>query len=378
MKIEQSQWTEATGWTDSPHGGLGGTAALVVVFGSTKLLADAPVMAHIRASYPQATLVGCSTAGEIMGQNVTDDTVTVTAIRLESTPIEVRSVKVGDHASSKDAGQALAAALPQKGLKHVLVFSDGQSVNGSELVTGLTAALPPRVHVTGGLAGDGARFKETSVLVGDRAEQGAITAVGFYGEYIQIGFGSLGGWDAFGPERLVTKSSKNVLAELEGEPALALYKKYLGPHASQLPSSGLRFPLRIRTTSGRTFVRTLLAVDELAQSLTFAGDIPEGSYARLMKANFDRLVEGAHGAAEKTHQLAGSGSPDLAILISCVGRKLVLGQRTAEEVEAVRAVLGAATSITGFYSYGEICPSAPDAGCELHNQTMTITTFTER
>ena len=175
----------------------------------------------------------------------------------------------------------------------------------------------------------------------------------------------------------MTRSHGNVLYEFDGQPALALYKKYLGEHAAGLPATGLLFPLSVRTAEGREFVRTILSVDEAQQSMTFAGDVPEGAYARLMKANVDRLVDGAQGAAKTSYEAVGATSPELAVLISCVGRKLVLKQRTEEEIEAVRSVLGSRTVLTGFYSYGEICPVVPNANCELHNQTMTITTFTE-
>jgi len=106
-------------------------------------------------------------------------------------------------------------------------------------------------------------------------------------------------------------------------------------------------------------------------------DLPEGALARFMKANFNRLVDGAYGAAKTSTEIGGS-APDLAILISCVGRKLVLQQMVEDEVESVREVLGERAVLTGFYSYGEICPSAPNASCDLHNQTMTITTLSER
>jgi hypothetical protein len=205
-----------------------------------------------------------------------------------------------------------------------------------------------------------------------------IAALGFYGNRLRVGFGSLGGWDPFGPERLITRSQGNVLYELDRRSALDLYKLYLGEHAKGLPATGLLFPLSLRMKTGETgVVRTILSVDEEEQSMTFAGDVPEGAYARLMKANFDRLIDGAIGAAQASYQALGSTSPHLAVLISCIGRKLVLRQRIEEEVEGVRDVLGDRTILTGFYSYGEICPFSTGAKCELHNQTMTITTFLE-
>ena len=189
----------------------------------------------------------------------------------------------------------------------------------------------------------------------------------------------MGGWDPFVPERKITRSSGNVLHELDGQSALALYKKYLGPQAAELPASGLLFPLSLRVREDETgIVRTILGINEEEQSITFAGDVPEGAYVRLMKANFDRLIDGASQAAQASYTTIGASSPDLAILISCVGRKLVLKQRIEEEVESVREILGDRTVLTGFYSYGEISPFSPSATCELHNQTMTITTFSER
>jgi hypothetical protein len=245
-------------------------------------------------------------------------------------------------------------------------------------VSGVTKHLPEGVTLTGGLAGDGTRMSETLVFRDNLPETNIIAALGLYGRRLKVGFGSLGGWDSFGPERLVTKSKGNVLYELDGQPALDLYKKYLGEEAKGLPATGLLFPLSVRARPGETpVVRSFLSIDEAAQSLAFAGDVPEGAYARLMKANFDRLIDGATGAAQTTHQAIGSATPDLAILISCVGRKLVLKQRIEEEVEAVRDVLGASAVLAGFYSYGEISPFTPGARCELHNQTMTITTLSE-
>jgi len=263
----------------------------------------------------------------------------------------------------------------------VLVLSDGLNVNGSELVKGLNDTLGGDVVVTGGLAGDGTDFKRTWVIKDRTPIGGYVTAIGFYGDHVKLGHGSKGGWDKFGPERLVTQSKGNVLYELDGRPALQLYKEYLGNRAAGLPATGLLFPLAIRTSTSdsKVLVRTILAVDEAAQSMTFAGDIPEGVLAQLMRANFDRLVQGASEAATlavNKQDDAATPSPTLSIAISCVGRRLVLGERTEEEIEATLDILPKGSSQVGFYSYGEISPYASGA-CDLHNQTMTLTTISE-
>jgi len=224
-------------------------------------------------------------------------------------------------------------------------------------------------------------FKKTVVGLDKLPKSGNIVLIGFYGSSIKIGYGSLGGWDNFGPERVITKSDDHVLYELDGKPALALYKEYLGEKAKDLPGSGLLFPisLKLKTKKGeKQVVRTLLAVDEKDQSMTFAGNMPKGTSARLMKANFERLIDGAEGAANMSGKGSAMKDPDLAILVSCIGRKLVLKERIEEETEAVKGSLGGKTSMIGFYSYGEISPVAPaEKQCQLHNQTMTITTFKE-
>jgi len=260
-----------------------------------------------------------------------------------------------------------------------LVLSEGLNINGSELTKGFNSHLNDKVSVTGGLAGDLANFNETVIVYNKPGVKNIVLAIGFYGPNIQIGYGSLGGWDSFGVDRLVTKSKANVLFELDGQPALALYKKYLGTHAASLPSSALLFPLSFLQSETQTpIVRTVLSIDEATGSMIFAGDIPEGYYVRLMKANFEKLIDGAIGAAEMSKTSLKGGEPDLAILISCVGRKLVMKQRVEEELEHVREVLGKTTAISGFYSYGEISPVKPfEKHCELHNQTMTITVFKE-
>lgn len=379
MKLEQAQWTSREGWAFGSSD-LAGGADLVFVFGGREPLSDPARCAELRARYPGAHLMGCSTAGEIKGTRVSDGGIVSTAVRFEHTRVLGHSVRIDEAGDSFETGRRLAAALEPEELVHAFVLSDGIKTNGSELVRGLSAALPAGVTVTGGLSGDGALFRKTLTLWnGGRAESGAVAILGFYGKRLRVGYGSVGGWDPFGPERVVTQSKGNVLYGLNGESALDLYKKYLGKHAEQLPSSALLFPLSLREGHGGAgVVRTVLSVDEAAKSMIFAGDIPQGSRVRFMKANFDRLIDGAMGAAKTSLRAAEDGGPELAILISCVGRKLILGQRIEEEVEGVREVLGPRPALAGFYSYGEISPFTPEARCELHNQTMTVTTFREQ
>lgn len=383
MKIQQKKWTLNEGWRNIGAEGYDlGDAELILIFGGNIPLKDKSKFDEIKSWYPNANIISASTAGEIVNTEVSDDSLVLTAIKFEKTKLVFVETEINNVEESEQIGKKLAEGLKKEELNHVMIFSDGLYVNGTPLVRGLLSGLPKNVSVTGGLAGDGPRFKETLVGFNDIAKPKKLICIGFYGNNIKIGYGSLGGWDAFGISRTITKSKGNILYELDGIPALSIYKEYLGDLAKDLPASGLLFPLNlhIKTDSGKEVevARTILAVDENEQSMTFAGDMPEGVVARFMKANFDRIIDGASGAANMSIEALGNNKSELAILVSCIGRKLVLKDRVEEEVEAVREKIGDQASIIGFYSYGEICPTAPtERQCQLHNQTMTITTFRE-
>lgn len=372
MKTRQWLWTASTGWQGFEP--LESPPTLVLVFGSRPALESGEALAALAQHVPADRTFGCSTAGEIANANVRDDSVVATGLWFDRSSFVSAVVSLDEADSDEARGKLLADRLPRAGLVHALVLSDGTKVNGSDLARGLTSGLPQGVGLSGGLSGDGDAMKHTVVVQAGVARANCIVLLGFCGP-IRVGTGSLGGWDAFGPTREITKSHGNVLEELDGEPALALHKRYLGRHASELPSSALLFPLFVTfKDGGAPVVRTVLNVDEEKGTMTFAGDVPQGSTAQLMRANFERIIEAGEGAAATSVR---NGKAEFAVLISCVGRKLILKQRVEEEVEAVRRVLGENVTTTGFYSYGELAPQAPETPCQLHNQTMTITTFSE-
>lgn len=353
-------------------------AQLVLIFGDRNAIKSQSVQHSINIAFPGSEIVGCTTSGEILDDNLYDDSLCLTAFQFESSKVNVHSALLNDFNSIDDTTSALSGQINQEGLKYILVLSDGQLVNGTELIKGLKSKLVDDVLITGGLAGDGTRFNETEVWHNERIASGQIVLCCFYGDNLVISHGTMGGWDPFGTERLVTKSEGNVLYTLDDKPALELYKEYLGDHAKNLPSSALLFPLLIKADDkSESVIRTILNIDEESNSMIFAGDIPQGAKAQLMYANLERLIDGAEGAAENTLINNKGITQGVALLISCIGRRLVLNQRVEEELEAVKYTIGKGFDYTGFYSYGEISPFVAGTDCMLHNQTMTITTFSE-
>jgi hypothetical protein len=379
MKVEQRRWTQEENWEFILDNGLENTANLVIAFGSRNLLEYGGLYKDIKDYYINAHIMIASTSGEILDLVVSDNSITVTAIKFEDTPIQIAKVNIQELSGSYLAGQLLSNQLPYKNLKHVFVLSDGLLVDGTELLKGLRKGLPANVSITGGLAGDATSFKRTLVGINEIPDVGNIGAVGLYGDKIKVGYGSVDGWETYGKERIVTKSEGNILYELDNQPALQLYKSCLGKKAEGLPATGLSFPLAIQKKGepGRSLVRTILAIDEEKQSLTFAGIIPQGSFAHFMKTNFANLIAGAKMAAQHSIETIETNNNKLAILISNVGRKNFMGQWIGDEIDAANKVLGNNTVITGYYSYGELAPSKKGDVCNLHNQTMTITLLAE-
>jgi hypothetical protein len=383
MKIRQSIIRNLAGLAETQHCFGDIKPNLILLFGAIEHFQPDGVVSRLPGLFPDTRIVGCSTAGEITAEGVDDGTCVISAVEFANTALAFASTPLNSMDDSFAAGVRLGQALAAPDLKAVLLFGPGVQINGSGLVDGMTSIIGSTVTITGGLAGDGGAFQQTFTVGTDGISDHHIVAIGLSGDHLRLGHGSFGGWEAFGPARKVTRCTGNILYELDGEPALDVYKRYLGDHASGLPASGLLFPFAMLGEDHNAIglIRTILAVDETQGSLTLAGEINANGYLKLMHASTDKLVNGAESAAElasKSTARMGTGQGDqLAILVSCVGRKLVMGNRVDEEVEAVAEVLGQDAILTGFYSYGEISPFTPGAACKLHNQTMTITCLSE-
>ena len=352
--------------------------SIVFLFGESEAIKESRIYDDLKQRYPKAFIVGASSAGNIFDAEISKYPIVASAVQFEKSFVKTSTVDFTDDTDIDKLTSKLLSQLPQDNLQHIFILFDGLNINGSQVIRGLNNARGT-FSVSGGIAGDGDRFMESLVVSDEPACRNRIVAVGFYGDSLIISTGCQSGWDSFGPDRVVTKSVENTLFELDGQPALKLYKEYLGDFADELPMSGMRFPLNIRPddNENREVTRTLLAIDEEKQSITFAGDIPEGYIARLMKANLDSLIDGASAAADTICKVAEKRG--LGLVVSCVGRRVAMKELVEEELDAIADVLGKDVHLSGFYSYGEIAPiQTDDNHCQLHNQTMTLTVVYEK
>lgn len=351
---------------------------LVLVFGNRYMLEDANVYNEVKSIFPSGHIIFGSACAEISSNTVNEDSITITAIEFEKSQFIIKTSNVlNADLDSYKTGNDLIKQFPQEGLKYVFVVSEGSFINGSQLTKGMTATTKDNLLITGGLCGDDARFEKTVASYNENPKEGEIVAIGFYGESLEISFSIHGGWIPFGPERTITKSKGNILYELDGQPALDLYKTYLGEKAKDLPGAALLYPLNVKSADEeQSIVRSILNINEEDNSVILAGDIKENSKVQLMMTNVDNIANASERAATQALEYR-VNKPELALLVSCIGRKLVLDQRVEEEIEEVMEVLGKGTTISGFYSYGEIAPFHGEMACQLHNQTMTITLISE-
>ncbi|MGL5113097.1 MAG: FIST signal transduction protein, partial [Flavobacterium sp.] len=274
---------------------------LILVFGNRAMLEDDAIIESIRKEFPYEHIVFGSTSGEILATTVFDDSITVTAVEFEKASFVVKRANILEY--SMDAvklGADLFSDFSEENLKHLFLVSEGSFVNGNALIQGIESNLQNKNIISGGMCGDGHKFEKTLASYKENPKSGEVIMIGFYGDSLEFSVASVGGWNTFGPERMITKSDKNVLYEIDGLPALELYKNYLGELAQQLPQASLLYPLNVtKENKDRAVIRTVLSIDESNNSMTLAGDVPMNSKVQLMMASNDELVQGAFEAAKQ-------------------------------------------------------------------------------
>ena len=329
----------------------------------------------LRALFPSAQVAGCTTNGEIFRGEVMDGSAVAAAIRFDKTEVRTAFRRLERNGDARAAGQSLAAELSGEGLKAVFVLADAFGFNGPDLVEGLSGALPKGVIVSGGMAGDDGRLSGGTRAGLDMTPcDGGVAAIGFYGQAVRFSHGVAGGWDPLGPCRHITRSAGQLLFELDGQPALDVYESFVGDGET---TARMRHPFCIKpeADSEQDVIWEVVGIDRENKALVFIDTVPEGSWAQLMRGVDEHLVDGAAEAARIATAEPPVGEA-LGLVVSCIGRKWVMGQRVGDETEAVQEQTGSAPTI-GFFSYGEVAPHARTGVCTLHHASMSVTMLSE-
>jgi hypothetical protein len=335
----------------------------------------------IAAAAPGVPVVGCTTDGEISSQGLSINSVVVMAlasdtIQLQSTCVERLSN------DSYAAGFKIGQSFQGSEIPYIQVFSDGLCGNADKIIQGIKANMGENIKIAGGTAGDGGDFKRTFQYFGNRVLTDSIVAVAFQGRF-GLGTGTACGWFPVGIAKKVTRSVGNVVYELDGQPALQAYERFLGKHAERLPAVGVEYPLGLLNSDSDTeedgyfLCRATMGVDREAGAIIFAGDVPEGSLVKMTIGNDGDIILAARKAARSAMEKLRIKGPDLEprviFLYSCMARKIVLGTRTDEEIMAVKEAIGGDVPVIGFYTYGEYAPIGECEHSCFHNETATLT-----
>jgi hypothetical protein len=319
-------------------------------------------------------LIGCTTDGEISSAGLTTGSVVLCGVVSDRIEFQIACAD-GLRLDSESAGRRLGLQFSPS-VRYVQIFSDGLTGNGCAILRGLTSVLGPNVPIAGGTAGDAGQFRKTRQFIGTDVLSDSVVGVGFSGEF-SVGTGIGSGWSPIGIAKKVTKASGSVVYELNDQPALEVYERFLGKHADKLPAVGVEYPLGLVCNLGDTneehhILRATMSVNRLDGSITFAGEIPEGSMVRITCGDHPSILEGAEQAACSALCSMEKTEPVMVFFYSCMARRIVLGRRTREEIDRIRAAVGAELPIVGFYTYGEYCRVGTRGPSMLHNETASV------
>ncbi|MSR87935.1 MAG: hypothetical protein EXS69_02110 [Candidatus Zambryskibacteria bacterium] len=360
-------------------------ADLAIVFASSKYDQE-KMLAGVRSVSKEAILVGSSTAGEItMDGPAKKPSV---AVMLMNAPEIKFYAAVGENIAGgpREAGKRAAAAVKEMAggtLNAFMMLPDVLAGNGADTVRGVLDALGEHFPVVGGASGDDFQFVKTYQYLNDKVYSGTIVGLGLVGNF-KIGIGVKHGWLPVGMPMKVTKSQGAVLHELDGQPAINIYRDYFGAEEAQklqqetLAKLAITYPLGMTVAgSDEMLIRDPITVDEKG-SITCAAEIPEGSEIRLMVGSREEAVKVAKEAAQKAMEQLEGLPPKAVIIFNCIARSKLFGDRSGEEISAIQEAVGAETPLIGFYTYGEQAPLGGEVRnierCNpvFHNETVVI------
>lgn len=349
-----------------------------------------PLASTLATLLPGVSIVGCSTDGEITADGLSVDSVVL--ILLSSPSMTARAAHFAGLTpeNSLQAGREIASSLASERGRALMLFPDGLTCNGSDIIRGAQEVLNSSFIMAGGTSGDRGRFQKTFQIQNGKAHSTSLVGLMLESDTpLEIGFGVMSGWKPIGIAKTVTHAEGNVVYRIENETALDVYSTFLGDKASQLPAIGVEYPFGLVDESGRVgekgfrdgdeyiLLRAPMAVDRSTGAIQFAASIPQGAKIKMTRAKSTEIIEAAREAASRSLQHL-TGKPDAVFFFSCMARKVVLGRKTDQEIMAAREVYGESIPMIGFYTYGEIANCGENAPiCRFHNETATFLAIRE-
>jgi hypothetical protein len=333
-------------------------STLILLCTSNPTPALTPALAQIRSHYARSPILTFAGTAPMHAGHLHPGELTFAATTFARATLSSASAPLRNISDSCNAGKFLGLQLAKPGLRAVILTSTTSIINADALIEGLYAEL-------GSTTLFGALAPTPHISPAHTNEHATVSAVGLFGDSLRIGTGVRLGLEPFGPPRHINISNGTIITQIDGRPALEVYKRLLGPKAAQLPGAALLFPLVIKVPGG-LLTRAVTQIDESTGSIHTTAPIPQGTYVHLARAEFDSLInassEAAWEAAQGTDDLTGVGSSGgsrgacLGLTLACSGRHLLLGQRADEEASAAMLALPRGSAHLGCYTGAVIAP----------------------
>jgi hypothetical protein len=358
----------------------------VVVFGSALIDQDA-LMAGIRDTAPGVQVAGCSTAGEISSEGLASEGgVVVVAIASDQLHFGTgfgTHMQWNPRRSGIDLANTIHDAMEEK-MTAAIFFANVLTGGMEEALLGLREQVGVPLTCIAGGAADNYAFYETSQYYNDRAFSDAITGIGFSGTLTAHSV-MRHGFLPVGVLRKVTKSTGNIIEEIDGTPAISLYEEYFGDQYSTMLQQGKltafasSYPLGIyEEGADHAVLRSPLRVDVGKGTIVCGGNVPVRSGLRLMISDKQQAVSTARDAARELMQKLDGKKPKLVFMFSASARRKILGHSADREVRAVQEEIGREVPLAGFYSYAECAFSATAADAvSIHNGSIALFAIAE-
>jgi hypothetical protein len=319
------------------------------------------VLARINDAYPELALIGCTTDGEVSSlAGFAEDSITLMLFDSDTVSITAgigRGVREDPDGAARHAVDMARAGLDvSTGL--CIAVPEGLGTDTAGMLRGLKSALGDQVPICGGMSGDQLRFKETYQFFGREVLSDALPVLLFSGP-LKVSYAVDNGWNPIGARHTVTESRGNLVLSIDDKPASDLYTHYFEEHS-------VHYPLAVFLDGSDDFYLATPAGFD-GGTIICQNTVPEGATVQLAEASRDDIIGGAAASVRQALAAFGDTPPAAGLLFSCAGRRASLGTRTNEEYQNLASLVERSLPLSGFYTYGELCPMPGDVTTQSHN-----------
>lgn len=228
--------------------------------------------------------------------------------------------------------------------------------------------------VVGGLAGDDHSIKTCFVYAGKKVLTNNIAILAIEGDVpyeILIAHNLQG----VGKPGVITESSGPVVRSIDNIPVMAFLQRELGKPLNVVDEGTLTFRITNSTNRYEQNIRSMLLPEDnqINSSIRLFGGVEEGDHALVCLAPPKRIIQDIKDVAESFSDLP--FKPAAALIVSCAGRKKVLGGIIDNEVKDILLKCDSLEAIAGFPSFGEFGPVKTATGYSkplFHNMTFVL------